>query len=397
MPVVGPYANTNEPLTAAGNAAPEPENRTHRDRSNGMNPGEPLPARQPRTAGVLLHPTSLPGTGGLGPEAYRLVDLLADAGQKAWQIMPVGPPGSGNSPYAARSAFAGDPMLISLEDLRDRGWLHESEVFHAVPGSRDRIDYEQVPRQKDPVLRRAFTRFIEQGGQSLIEEYRDEYDWLDEYALFAALRTTHAAPWWEWEQRLRTPEGAAAEGRDWRVIEELRYQQFLQLCFARQWAALKEYANGRGVSIIGDIPIFVDRDSADVWANQRLFKLDESGNPTVVAGVPPDAFSDTGQRWGNPVYDWEALRSTGHAWWAKRLARTLQLVDSVRLDHFRGFESTWEIPVHEPTAIHGQWSPGEVKLQHAAMATSRLPPGTPPPPPPPPTGAVPTSTPASGG
>ena len=317
-----------------------------------------LHERHPRTAGVLLHPTSLPGTGGLGPEAYRFVDLLATAGQKAWQIMPVGPPGPGDSPYAARSAFAGDPMLISLEDLRERGWLGPEDRIDPVPGTPERVSFQTLRHQKEPILRRAFARFIEAGGQQLLEEFREECSWLDDYALFAALRKTHDAPWWEWDAALRTPEGAAGAWSDQNLAGELRYEQFLQLCFAHQWSALKRYANERGVSIIGDIPIFVDRDSADVWANQHLFKLDESGNPTVVAGVPPDAFSLTGQRWGNPVYDWSTLQRNGYRWWADRMAHTFKLVDSVRLDHFRGFEATWEIPADEPTAVNGHWAPG---------------------------------------
>lgn len=324
---------------------------------------------------MLLHPTSLPGTGGLGPEAYRFVDFLAEAGQQAWQIMPVGPPGSGNSPYAARSAFAGDPMLLSLENLRDRGWLDPSDAIEPVPGSYNRMSFEDLRARKTPLLRRAFERFIGQGGQALLEEFRDESAWLDDYALFAALRNTIEQPWWLWDEPLRTPEGAAGAWSGQRLAGELRYHQFLQLCFARQWAGLKRYANERGVSIIGDIPIFVDRDSADVWANQHLFKLDEAGNPTVVAGVPPDAFSSTGQRWGNPVYDWAALRSSGFAWWCDRFTRTFELVDSVRLDHFRGFEATWEIPAQEQTAVRGSWvrGPGRDLFLSLEARCGRLP------------------------
>ena len=314
--------------------------------------------RKPRRAGVLLHPTSLPGAAGLGPDAYRFVDFLREAGQTAWQIMPVGPPGPGNSPYASRSAFAGDPMLLSLEELRDRGWLGESDGLPEVPGASDRIDYLARAASREPLLRLAFERFMADGGEAQLEAFREACSWLTAYATFAALRASLGLPWWEWPADLRSAAVVRETGVRGALVAEVRYHEFLQLSFARQWAFLKSYANERGVQIIGDIPIFVDRDSADVWANPQLFKLDVDANPLVIAGVPPDAFSSSGQRWGNPVYDWAQARMTDYQWWAARLSRAFEMVDAVRLDHFRGFESAWEIPGDELTAVNGAWNPG---------------------------------------
>ncbi|MEO6397097.1 MAG: 4-alpha-glucanotransferase [Tepidiformaceae bacterium] len=314
--------------------------------------------RNPRRAGVLLHPTSLPGTAGLGPEAYRFVDFLKDAGQTAWQILPVGPIGPGNSPYAARSAFAGDPMLLSLEEFRERGWLRDGEEPPFVPGVADRIDYAARSASREPLLRLAFERFLEEGGEARLEAFRAVTPWLAGYAAFAALRATYGAAWWEWPLEYRSAAALREQGLPQELAGEVRYHEFLQLAFTRQWGFLKAYANERGVQIIGDIPIFVDRDSADVWANPHLFKLDAATNPLVIAGVPPDAFSVTGQRWGNPVYDWAQARMSDYEWWATRLSRTFEMVDAVRLDHFRGFEAAWEIPDGEPTAANGAWSPG---------------------------------------
>lgn len=316
------------------------------------------PARNPRRAGVLLHPTSLPGTAGLGPEAYHFVDFLKDAGQTAWQILPVGPAGPGNSPYASRSAFAGDPMLLSLEEFRERGWLTGSDELPDVPGGSDRIDFAARAALREPLLRRAFARFLEEGGEAQLESFRAACSWLSSYTAFAALRSTLGASWWQWPPEFRLAAGVRETGLTGALANEVRYQEFLQLSFARQWAFLKSYANERGVQIIGDIPIFVDLDSADVWANPQLFKLDSGASPLVIAGVPPDAFSVTGQRWGNPVYDWAHARMSGYQWWAARLSRTFEMVDAVRLDHFRGFEAAWEIPGGELTAANGAWSPG---------------------------------------
>ena len=314
--------------------------------------------RNPRRAGVLLHPTSLPGTAGLGPEAYRFVDFLNAAGQTAWQIMPIGPPGPGNSPYASRSAFAGDPMLLSLEELRERGWLAGLDDLPYVPGASDRIDYSERTESREPLLRRAFDAFMAEGGEAHLEPFRANCAWLSGYATFAALRASLGVPWWEWPEELRSAATVREQGVPLALHTDVRYHEFLQLCFSRQWAFLRSYANERGIQIIGDIPIFVDRDSADVWANPKLFKLDDEANPLVIAGVPPDAFSSTGQRWGNPVYDWAQAHMTDYQWWAARLSRAFEMVDSVRLDHFRGFESAWEIPCDELTAVNGAWNPG---------------------------------------
>ena len=320
--------------------------------------GDTDQARKPRRAGVLLHPTSLPGTGGIGPEAYHFVDFLREAGQTAWQIMPLGPPGPGNSPYASRSAFAGDPMLLSLEELRERGWLPGTNELPVVPGASDRIDYAAREESREPLLRMAFERFMAGGGEDQLASFRVATPWLSSYATFAALRAATGLPWWEWPPEHRSASTVRDRGVGADLIHEVRYHEFLQLSFARQWAFLRAYANERGVQLIGDIPIFVDRDSADVWANPHLFKLDDEANPLVIAGVPPDAFSSTGQRWGNPVYDWAQAQMSDYQWWAARLSRSFEMVDAVRLDHFRGFESAWEIPGDELTAVNGAWNPG---------------------------------------
>lgn len=316
------------------------------------------PERVLRRAGVLLHPTSLPGAAGLGPDAYRFVDFLRDSGQTAWQFMPLGPPGPGNSPYASRSAFAGDPLLLSLHEFRERGWLDGVEELPEVPGSSDRIDYPARAESREPLLRLAFDRFMADSGEQHLEPFRAASPWLSGYATFAALRAESSLPWWDWPPEFRSAATVREQGITGDLARDVQYHEFLQLAFARQWAFLKAYANERGVQMIGDIPIFVDRDSADVWANPHLFKLDEAAHPLVVAGVPPDAFSSTGQHWGNPVYDWVQAQMTDFQWWASRLSRSFEMVDVVRLDHFRGFESAWEIPRDELTAENGAWSPG---------------------------------------
>lgn len=310
-----------------------------------------------RVAGILLHPTSLPGCGGLGTEARRFVDFLAAAGCSAWQMLPPGPVGPGNSPYAARSAFAGEPLLISLERLADVGLIDARADFAPIDGDPHRLDYGRLREHREPLLRAAFAEFLSAGGRDHLEEFAASHPWLWAYAAFASLRELSRDPWWLWPDRYHSPEGIPRE-EGTALADEIRYQQFLQWAFEGQWHALRDYARERGVALYGDVPIFVDLDSADVWANPGQFKLDEQGRPTVVAGVPPDAFSDTGQRWGNPHYNWEVMRADHFSWWAARMQRTFSLFDSVRIDHFRGFESAWEIPADEPTAVNGHWVPG---------------------------------------
>lgn len=322
-----------------------------------------------RESGVLLHPTSLPaphGIGDLGTEARRFVDFLEAGGQRLWQVLPLVPVGHGNSPYAAPSAAGGNPLLISLEILNKEGLLDESDLRPAPPLPADHVDYGAVAAFKMPLLRLACQRFEADATPSQRTEFdrfcQENGSWLDDYALFAALKeANHGAPWteWEWEIASRRPE--ALERARHQLAEEIRFRKFLQFQFTRQWRVLKRYANDRQVRIIGDLPIFIALDSADAWARPEVFHLDEKGNPTVVSGVPPDYFSKTGQRWGNPLYRWDVLASRGYDWWVERFRVTLAQVDLVRIDHFRGFQACWEIPARSKTAERGRWvqGPGE--------------------------------------
>ena len=318
-----------------------------------------------RTSGIVLHPTSLPGPfgiGDLGPGAYRFVDFLAAAGQGLWQMLPLGPTGYGDSPYQCLSAFAGNPLLISPELLLEEGWIDAADLDSPV-SLPDRVEFGQVGEWKSVLLARAGANFLERATPddraALAEFCRDQAQWLDGYALFAALKTSHELrPWTEWPAGLsRREPKALAEWSDVNA-EAIGFQCFLQFVFARQWQRLRTYANGRGVRLIGDAPIFVAQDSSEVWSHPRWFHLDGCGVPTVVAGVPPDYFSPTGQRWGNPLYRWDRLAADGYGFWVERLRHLLGLVDLVRIDHFRGFAGYWEIPGEEATAIHGRWVPG---------------------------------------
>jgi 4-alpha-glucanotransferase len=336
---------------------------------------EPQQPGYSRASGILLHPTSLPGphgVGDLGAGIYRFVEFLAAARQTLWQVMPLGPVGLGNSPYAASSAFAGNPLLIALDQVVGRGWLDESDL--AGPDFRpDQVQFADAASFKLGRLERAFERFEATASPSDRERLarfgREQAGWLDDYALFMALKEAHEGrAWFDWEigVALRDPDALADARRG--LDRPMRFQGFVQWLFFEQWTDARRYANERGVRIIGDIPIFVAQDSADVWVNRDLFHLDERGQPTVVAGVPPDAFSVTGQRWGNPLYDWERLSETGFSWWIERFQATLQLVDTVRLDHFRGFESYWEVPAEHETAEHGRWVAGPRDGLFAAIA-----------------------------
>jgi 4-alpha-glucanotransferase len=329
-----------------------------------------------RASGVLLHPTSLPGdgVGDLGPEAHRFVDWLVEAGQSFWQVLPLAATGEGGSPYNALSAFAGNVALLSPRLMLDDGLLEEDETEcpEALPG--DCVKFVPVARWKDRLLRRAHGAFRAGWTPSLkraFAEYRDRSaGWLDDWALFRALRDEHGgAAWSEWPEGLRRRDDDALRRAASRLQDEVERHAFGQFLFDRQWGALRAHANERGVRIIGDVPIFVAYDSADVWAHQEIFELDEKGRSTVVSGVPPDYFSETGQRWGNPLYRWEVLESTGYRWWVERFRRTLEMVDVVRIDHFRGFESYWEIPAGEETAINGRWMPGPGRALFRALET----------------------------
>ncbi len=325
--------------------------------------------RFPRSSGILLHPTSLPGPwgiGDLGPTAYSFVDFLHAAGQSLWQILPLGPTGYGDSPYQCFSAFAGNPLLISLDALIQKGLLGYDEVASAATErhlSLDTVHYGEVMEFKLPLLWRAYERMQEGSVPDVGDAFQafkhDHAAWLDDYALFMALKDAHGGQAWNsWEPALRQRDpDALAQARQTHA-RAIDWQQFLQFLFFRHWARLKAYANEHGIKIIGDTPIFVAFDSADVWAHQQRFFLDAHGNPSVVAGVPPDYFSPTGQRWGNPLYRWSTMASDGYAWWVARLRASFSQVDILRLDHFRGFAAYWEVPAGEPTAINGRWVRG---------------------------------------
>lgn len=322
--------------------------------------------RLPRSSGVLLHPTSLPaghGIGDLGPEAYRFADFLAASGQRIWQVLPLGPTGHTNSPYQCYSAYAGNPLLISLPLLIEDGLLDADSITKAPEFDGAYVDYGKVTQFKKSTLQAASRRFFEGGADHLRGEYErfcsDNAAWLDDYALFRALKAAQGeAAWNEWEESLiRRDENALAAWKDKlrSQIEDLMFAQFL---FFRQWRALKEYCQERHVAIMGDIPIYVAHDSSDVWSHPDLFHLDEKGSPTVVAGVPPDYFSATGQYWGNPIYRWDVMASRQYAWWTDRIRMMLSMVDILRIDHFRGFEAYWAIPAGEDTAVNGHWEEG---------------------------------------
>jgi 4-alpha-glucanotransferase len=318
-----------------------------------------------RSSGILLHPTSLPsrdGIGDLGPAAYEFVDWLAAAKQTLWQILPLGPAGYGNSPYSCTSAFAANVLMISLERLADRGLIDRERI--GPPSDLDSpVDFERVRQHKLPLLREAAINFARSAPGAARARYdqfcRDNHWWLEDYVLFSSLRERYGQqPWNSWPEEIvrRRPDAMAKLHTELR--EQLDQERFLQFAFFEQWAALRSYCRERGIRVIGDVAIFVSYDCADVWTHPEIFRLKPDLSPEVVAGVPPDAFSETGQRWGNPLYDWDALRSRGYSWWIKRMRWAIETCDIVRLDHFRGFESCWEIPADEPTAIHGRWVAG---------------------------------------
>ena len=328
---------------------------------NHSDPHPQAPAR--RRAGILLHPTSLPGesqSGDLGDAAFRFIDFLSAAGMRVWQMLPLGPTHADGSPYQCRSIHAGNPALISLARLHQWGWLTPDDVSRAYadPGLRQtclRNAYQGYLRVATPQESLAYTQFLSRHAH-----------WLDDYALYQALQQEHAgAPWWSWPAALRDRAPGALNKARARLAPAMQQVRFEQYVFFRQWRDLRDHATAQGLWLFGDMPIFVAHDSADVWAQRDYFLLDPQGQPTVVAGVPPDYFSATGQRWGNPLYHWQRMQADGFRWWLTRVGTQLELFDLLRVDHFRGFEAYWEIPAAETTAVHGRWvsAPGDALFQ----------------------------------
>ncbi|HTW31919.1 MAG TPA: 4-alpha-glucanotransferase [Candidatus Sulfotelmatobacter sp.] len=343
----------------------------------------------PRAAGVLLHPTSLPSRGGVGdfgPAAHQFVDFLSSARQGIWQVLPLGPLGYGNSPYSSTSAFAGNPLLISLERLADHGWIDpdkiesgkiesrkiesgkiESGTIHAGSGesasSSAFVEYDQVFAQKMPLLFEAGRSFLKSASAEALRSFdsfrTDNAWWLEDFVLFDALRARYKLePWNRWPSDLAHREPSALQKARKELADDISIRSALQFAFYEQWRALRNYCSQHSIRIVGDVAIFVNHDSADVWTHPELFRLNENLEPQVVAGVPPDFFSKTGQRWGNPLYRWDVMKGRGYAWWIQRLRWATQNCDYIRLDHFRGFDQFWEIPATDDTAVNGRWVDG---------------------------------------
>ncbi len=327
-----------------------------------------------RLSGILVHPTSFPspyGIGDLGPGAYDFIDFLKASGQHLWQVLPLGPTGFGDSPYQGFSAFAGQPLIISPDKLIEMKLLTREDLQGMPQWDPRRVDYGPAIQFKTGLLKKAFQAFAHTPDKTLLEEFelfcQEEKDWLDDYALFMACKDLHEGRrWLEWEKDLMMPTEETKKEYRKKLADSISYYSFVQFIFQKQWLELRDYAHEKDVEIIGDIPIFVSLDSADVWADKKQFQLDTKGYPTSVAGVPPDYFSATGQLWGNPLYDWDYHKETGYAWWIKRIRRQLTLTDYLRIDHFRGFEAYWSVPAGEETAINGKWVKGPCEdLFHA--------------------------------
>jgi 4-alpha-glucanotransferase len=322
-----------------------------------------IPALATRAAGILLHPTSLPGpmaAGDLGPPAYQFADMLQRAGLRWWQVLPTTPPGPGPgfSPYSSPSAFAGSPWLISPELLQQQGWINRRDLNAAKSGRRGRIDFGLQRRLQTAVLARAFANAGSRDREEREQFARDQAGWLDDYSLYAALKSKlNEKSWLAWPADLRLRNRAALAAARKKFAEEVAFQQFVQWLFDRQWTSLKKYCNDKGIGLIGDIPIFVSDDSADVWADRRLFLLGADGRPTVVSGYPADPFSPLGQKWNHPHYRWPVHIAQRFFWWRRRFAKALSDFDAVRIDHFLGFYRLWAVPAKAPNAIRGKWLP----------------------------------------
>lgn len=329
-----------------------------------------------RRAGILLHPTSLPGSfgiGDVGPAAVAFLHWAAQAGQRLWQVLPLGPTGFGNSPYGALSSFAGNPLLISPEELRDAGLVEEGDLATLSAASSHRADFVHTPAAKEALLRRAHGALMERGSSALRSEFEEflsaESSWLDDWSLFAALKQHHQGrEWLRWDRELALREEAALASAQGLLAEEISFQGFVQFQFFAQWRRVRDVARALGIEIVGDLPIYTALDSADVWANRDLFELDSAGYPLAVSGVPPDAFSEDGQLWGTPLYAWERHVQSDFRWWKDRVAANLRLCDRLRLDHFRGFAAYWRVPGGARTAKEGCWVPGPGMSLFSALA-----------------------------
>ncbi len=319
-----------------------------------------------RCSGILLHISSLPnkyGIGAMGHDAYEFVDFLHETNQQLWQILPLGPTGYGNSPYQSFSAFAGNILLISMEKLIDDGLIHEGDLKEMPELSSEKVEYDSVLKGKTQLLRKAYLAFLEN-----FDRWKTNYNtflgehtwWLDDYALFCALKGENEKLCWNaWKDKVKHRERHVLDFAMHKHANEIDFQRFVQFVFFRQWFELKSYANEKGIRIIGDLPLYVSMDSSDVWGNQDIFMLDDEGQMTHVGGVPPDYFSETGQYWGCPVFNWDRLAERKYDWWAARMHFNLRMFDLIRIDHFRGLESYWSIPAMEETAINGEWKPAK--------------------------------------
>lgn len=322
--------------------------------------------KRPRYSGIIAHPTSFPGPygiGDLGKGAYDFIDFLEKSGQSLWQCLPLGPTGFGDSPYSAYSAFAGQPLIISPELLVKDGLLSEHDLHTPGDFNEYSVNYGAVTTWKTQILHKAFENFKSSGSKELHAAFlkfkRSDKNWLDDFALYMSIREESGhKPWIEWDDEHRNPDRKTYKVLQEKYADNVEYYSFVQFIFYKQWEQLKAYANEKGIQIVGDLPIFVSADSSDVWANKDMFKLDSDGFPTVVAGVPPDYFSATGQLWGNPLYDWEHHKKTGYSWWISRIRQQLTLFDYIRIDHFRGFDEYWEVPAGAENAIGGKWVKG---------------------------------------
>lgn len=339
--------------------------------------------QEERKSGILLHPTSLPGKygiGTLGKEAYRFVDFLIRTGQRLWQVCPLNPTGYGDSPYQSFSAFAGNPLLIDLELLVEKGYLGISDIEPPRKFDDTRVEFGEVISWKFPLLQKAYRNFSRSNpGMERVRFFRfvnQNRDWLPDYALFMSLKGRFGGkPWLEWEEEIRLRDPKVLVRCREELSEQIEYYEYLQYEFFQQWKALKSYANRNYIEIIGDLPLYVALDSCDAWANPDFFQLDENRNPIKVAGVPPDYFSATGQLWGNPVYQWKKMEEDGFSWWIRRLKTNLEVADIVRFDHFRGLAAYWALPYGEETAVNGEWieAPGRALLRRLTEVLGNIP------------------------